>query len=357
MVATIGAMARRTLIWHLGLADAPRAVVGANLQAHAATLEGLGRPVVATAEEARLATHDLLRTHADAGLARSAVDGWWARVCDRVWAHKGVSLLSTPDLCVADKDQVRLALDPLIGMEVHLVVTADSVSQQLYGGWLAELRRGRTTGWDTYVGRVLADRPEHRQAEQFQSGHDLAALLARWGWTFHADRLHVLAQREPEAQWRGLLDVAGLGDAEADRMPALVPAYADPAGVAVLRRVNRHLDQPLPAGSSDLLARDDREPDAMPVVDTSRLAPLVGRWSAAFADAGHDVRGDLASLLDVGGATTLPGPRDQLGVAVDALADALAENAHLRERVGRVEAERDALDRKRRKWKRRAQQD
>ena len=50
----------------------------------------------------------------------------------------------------------------------------------------------------------------------------------------------------------------------------------------------------------------------------------------------------------------LPGPRDQLGVAVDALADALAENSRLQARVAELESERDRLDRKRRKWKRRA---
>ena len=52
---------------------------------------------------------------------------------------------------------------------------------------------------------------------------------------------------------------------------------------------------------------------------------------------------------------TLPGPRDQLGVAVDALADALAANAGLRTRVAELEDERERLDRKRRKWKHRAQ--
>ena len=51
----------------------------------------------------------------------------------------------------------------------------------------------------------------------------------------------------------------------------------------------------------------------------------------------------------------MPGPRDQLGVAVDALADALAENARLQKLVAELEHERDRLDRKRRKWKHRAQ--
>ena len=149
-------MSRRALIWHIGLPRPARPVVGANLAAHREALDAAGVRVVAGEADAAAATHELLRTYRDAGLSRAQVEGTWARLCDRVWSHKGVSLLSTPDLGAADKDQIKLALDPLIGVEVHLVVTLDSLSQQLYGAWLAELRAGRTTGWDTYTGRVLA---------------------------------------------------------------------------------------------------------------------------------------------------------------------------------------------------------
>ncbi|MET0999239.1 MAG: hypothetical protein ABWX73_11020 [Marmoricola sp.] len=264
---------------------------------------------------------------------------------------QGVSLLSTPDLCAADKDQIRLALDALIGLEVHLVVTLDSFSQQLYGAGLAELRAGRTTGWDKYVGRVVAEPREHRQADQFWAGHELASILARWGWTFHADRLHVVAQPDVASHWSELLAVAGV---TAD-LPAVIPPYADPAGVAVLRKVNRQLDAPLGGGSLDLLTAPDHERAAMPAVDTTALDPLVRRWESTLAAQGHDVRGSLAMLTEPGEATALPGARDQLGVAVDALADALAENARLRTRVTELESDRARLDRKRRKWKTRAQ--
>ena len=310
--------------------------------------------MVASEPEASAATHEILRTHHDGGLSRADVEGAWTRLCDRVWSHRGVSLLSTPDLGAADKDQVKLALDPLIGVEVHLVLTLDSLSQQLYGAWLAELRAGRTTGWNTYVDRVLThgthDTKEHRQAEDFWAGHEPAALLARWGWTFHADRLHVLADPDLTSQWTHLLDLARLGADTVASMPAVVPPYADPAGVAVLRKVNRQLEEPLRHGSADLLTTTDRERAAMPAAPTDVLEPLVERWAAAFAAAGHDVRGDLDGLLDhvdAGegeGQRALPGARDQLGVAVDALADALTENSRLRRQVATVEADRERLD-------------
>jgi hypothetical protein len=349
-------MARRKLIWHIGLAQQPRAVIEANLEAHSEVMADAGVRVVADAEDARLATHELLRTHHTAGLARDDVEGRWARICDRVWSHRGVSVLSTPDLSVADKDQIRFALDPLIGVEVHLVITLESFSQQLYGGWLAELRSGRTTGWDKYVGRVLdrADEGvrEHRQAEQFWAGHELAEVLGRWGWTFHADRLHVVAQDGVVAHWREFAQLAGLS---ADELPCVVPPYADPAGVAVLRKVNRQLEAPIGDASIDLLMGVDQDRAALPVAPTGSLQPLVERWRATLDQVGYDVRGDLAMLVDDDAERALPGPRDQLGVAVDALVDALAENARLRTRVGELEHERDRLERKRRKWKDRAQ--
>ena len=349
-------MARRKLIWHIGLAHAPRAVIEANLAAHHDALEAAGVRVAAPPGEARLATHELLRTHRQAGLARHEVEGRWARICDRVWEHKGVSVLSTPDLCLADKDQIRLALNPLIGVEVHLVVTLDSFSQQLYGGWLAELRAGRTTGWDKYVGRVLDHAtegvPEHRQGEEFWAGHELASVLARWGWTFHADRLHVVADPEVTGHWHEFADLTGVSS---DDLPCVVPPYADPAGVAVLRKVNRQLEEPMLRSSADLLLDLDHDRGAMPVAPTSALQPLVERWSVTLAHAGYDVRGDLGMLVSEGPERSIPGPRDQLGVAVDALADALAENTRLQAVVSSLETERDRLDRKRRKWKHRAQ--
>jgi len=342
-------MSRRKLIWHIGLANAPRPLIAANLQQHGESLRVAGVQVAATADEAGLATAELLRTHREAGLYRRDVEGRWARICDRVWAHKGVSVISTPDLCLADKDQIRLALDPLIGVEVHLVVTLDSFSQQLYGGWLAELRSGATTGWDKYVARMLAETREHRQAEQFWAGHELGSILARWGWTFHADRLHVVAHTDLSAQWDQFLAIAGVGGPA-----AVVPPYADPAGVAVLRKVNRQLDETVRADSLDRVTSSDREGSSMPVVPTTALRPLAQRWASGLATTGHDLRGSLDMLVDEGDGTGLPGPRDQLGVAVDALADALAENSRLRTTVAELTSERDRLDRKRRKWKRRA---
>lgn len=355
-------MARRRLVWHLGLPQAARPVVPATLEHHADALVAAGVHVAATREEADLATHDLLRTHRGAGLSRRDVEGRWARLCDGIWAHRGTSVLSTPDLALADKDQLRLALDPLIGVEVHLVLTLDSFSAQLYGGWLAALRRGAGTGWEKYAARVLDHATggprEHRQAEEYWAGHELGSLVARWAWTLHHDRVHVVAERDPARQWAAVVGQLRLPEETAAGLDVHVPAYADPAGVAVLRRVNRQLDAPLARASTGLVvpptATPDPEAAAMPTVPTRALLPLVERWRTTLEVGGYDLQGDLAGLLDAGEPTPLPGPRDQLAVAVDALGEALAENTALRDRVATLESEVARLDRKRRKWKSRA---
>ncbi len=100
----------------------------------------------------------------------------------------------------------------------------------------------------------------------------------------------MVASPDVREHWRQFLDVAGL---PSGGHPPVVPAYADPAGVAVLRRVNRQLEEPLVPGSVELLTGIDREESAMPVVPTATLRPLVERWADTLA--AHDLRGDLAT--------------------------------------------------------------
>ncbi len=92
----------------------------------------------------------------------------------------------------------------------------------------------------------------------------------------------------------------------------------------------------------------------MPVVPTPELLPLVDRWADTLGNL--DLRGNLSTLADQGAAQSLPTAKDQLGAAVDALADSLAENSRLSTLVTSLESDRDRLDRKRRKWKRRLKQ-
>lgn len=360
-------MARRKLIWHLGLPDPARPVLPATLDTHREALADLGVHVAADAAEAERAVHELLHTHREAGLKRKQVQGTWSRIADRVWAHRGTSVVSTPGLCAADGEWLRLALDPLIGVEVQLVLTAEPLADQLYGAWVGDLLRGGRSGLRKHAGRVLraaeveAPADDHEpdavgpdEGALFWRGHDLAAAASRWGWTFHADRVHVVAGT-PREHWAAVADLLG---ADPLALPPVVATYADPAAAAVLREVNRRAEEPVAlAERRALLAGEDGEAEdaaPRPGRDLSPLAPVVERWSKVLADAGHDVRGDLGALLDDQAAQPLPGPRTRLSVAAQVLAETLAERGALRDRVAELEAEVATLDRKRRTWKRRA---
>jgi hypothetical protein len=165
--------------------------------------------------------------------------------------------------------------------------------------------------------------------------------------------LHVLASPDPVEQWCQLLDVVGVAS---EGLAAVVPAYADPAGVAVLRRLNRQLEEPLVPGTVELFTAPGAESAAMPVAPTGVLLPVLERWADELTQAGHDVRGDLASLAGREPETALPGARDQLDAALDVIAEGLVENSRLRRSVTELEADREHLRPKRRKLRRRLEQ-
>lgn len=258
-------------------------------------------------------------------------------------AHKGVSVLSRPDLCAADKDQIRLALDPLIGLELHLVVTLDTFSQQIYGGWLAELR-GRPAD---RVGQVR--RPGRRACHR---AHASRAVLGRARRPRDPESLGVDSAPRPAAR-RGVTD----------RGPAVVRA-ARPRGCPLGRSGPGRPGVRRSGGGGR--APQGEPPAAGAARPGNRLPAHIGRLRG-LGDAGRADRGSPAPRrrVDLGdprcrarsprrpadarrpgrgdraAGAALPGPRDQLSVAVDALAEALADNTRFRKAVVVLEAQRE----------------
>lgn len=113
-------MKRRTLVWHVGPDPLGTAFLPRALEAAAPALLARGLHTV-TAAEAADADLDLRRAHASAGRTLQSVDGAWKRVEDQVWGTRGTWLLSTPAVFAASPDRVRLALDGLRGIRLHLV--------------------------------------------------------------------------------------------------------------------------------------------------------------------------------------------------------------------------------------------
>lgn len=280
-------MTRRTVIWHIGPADPGTDFLAAALQAASPAL-------------------------ADRGVAVPA--GAWHEIENQIWAHKGLSLLSTPGISRADQAKVALRLNGLRDLEVHLVLLVRDLPTQVFAGWQAGLQQGSTTSLKKYASRVLDPERSHWQAEEFWAGRDLERILPLWTRAFHADRVHVVAApADADGLWNALLRTAGLDGI--DRPDTFVP----------------------PALSAEL--------------DPERVLDVTTSWAKLIADRGFDQVGSLVTA-----AASAPAAADrgrQFEAVAELLGAATAEVERLTAEVGRLRSENERLDRKRRKHKRR----
>jgi hypothetical protein len=280
-------MARRTVIWHIGPEDPGTAFLAEALDRQREELAALGIRVP---------------------------QGRWHEVEDQIWKHKGLSLLSTPELARADREAVALRLAGLRDIELHLVVLVRDLPTQVHAGWQAGLQRGSTTSLTKYAARVLDPERSHWQAEEFWAGRDLSAFLPRWTRAIHADRVHVVATPpDPAGVWDAFLRQAGIGDLT--RPEVLVPPV--------------------------LTAQLDQE----------RVLDITTAWSKLIAERGFDLHGSLisASLATAPAA----GREQQFEAVVELLTATTGEIERLTGEVARLRVENARLDRKRRKHKRR----
>ena len=190
---------RRRVVWHIGPSDPGTAFL---------------------AEALRLQSDEL------SALDVAVPQGRWHEVEDQIWRHKGLSLLSTPDIARADKQKVALRLAGLRDIELHLVVLVRDLPSQVFTGWQSAVQRGSTTSLKKYAARVLDPARSHWQAEDFWAGRDLTELLPRWTRAIHADRVHVVsAPAHADGTWTAYLRQAGIGDLTRPDVP-VVPALA-----------------------------------------------------------------------------------------------------------------------------------
>jgi len=284
-------MTRRKVIWHIGPADPGTSFLAEALDARASELASLGVAVP---------------------------KGAWHEIEDQIWRHKGVSVLSTPEISRADADKIALRLVGLRDLEVHLVLLARDLPTQVYAAWQDSLQHGSNTPLKRYAGRILDPAREHWQAEDFWAGHDLSTILPVFTRAFHADRVHVVATvADADGIWEAFLDVAGIsGITRPD-------VYTPPALKAEL--------------------------------DTDRVLDITTAWAKLIADRGFDLRGSLLSANAAAAAEEGAGRKAQVEALAGLLTESNAEIERLRTEVARLRAENERLDSKRLKHKRRVE--
>jgi hypothetical protein len=284
-------MTRRKVIWHIGPADPGTSFLAEALEARASELASLGVAVPT---------------------------GAWHEIEDKIWHHKGISVLSTPDISRADADKIALRLVGLRDLEVHLVLLARDLPTQVYAAWQSSLQHGSNTPLKRYAARVLDPAREHWQAEDFWAGHDLTSILPAFTRAFHAERVHVIAtESDADGVWSAFLDVAGIsGITRPD-------VYTPPALKAEL--------------------------------DPERVTDITTGWAKFIADRGFDLRGSLISASASAAAEESAGRKEQLSALAGLLTESTAEIERLRVEVQVLRAENERLDSKRLKHKRRVE--
>ena len=98
---------------------------------------------VRSTEESFLSAVEILREHKAWGFTRKEVEGQWANVCRRAWQSKQTVAVSLPLIATASRPEIDLLLDALIGMQIHVVLTAtpDDDIDDIAARWGAAVRK------------------------------------------------------------------------------------------------------------------------------------------------------------------------------------------------------------------------
>jgi hypothetical protein len=356
-------MARRSVHLQIGLPGAGGDFVAAALSRHADSLRQRGTCVPAAPEEALHAALEITRTHAARGLRRRDVEGAWAAICRRVHRQRGDVVLGHDLFAAASPNQVALLLDGLAGLDVHVVLVASDPATLLEAGWAEAVAAGSPISFTRFRRRVLDPTRTHDQAHDFWTGHDLAAVAARWAEALgDPRRVHVVvppaAARDPRpAIWQAMAELVGF---EPLALPPAEELALDPLTAAVARSVNESLDgrldarshrdaldQHLCGGTTGLRALPPRS-----VYD--QLVGVASGWLQALSTGGYDVIGDLDDLAPLrpgepGTHAAEPPLEERLAVTTDALADLLVEASLLRTRAAELASRNERLERRRRR--------
>lgn len=365
-------MSQRVIL-HVGVPKSGTTFLQSSLTLNRQALREAGVLYPAGHERMFLAALDVRGAHKAWGRRRAEVDGAWDTLCRKARAHDGTTVISHELFAAASAHQVTAALTMLKGLEVHVVVTARDPARQAVAEWQEGVKHGRRLRFEQFRRRVLDNASETDYARRFRASQDLPDVLARWGGSLPASRVHVVCCPQPDADprllWERFGDVVGF---DAVQLEPAGPDSVNPSlgtvEIDLLRRVNVALDKRLVQPDYGQVVKQLYAQEILPARRSPRavvpaemyddLAIVGERWVKEIDKAGYDVRGALASLVPVAPGEEGPHPddvhpRDGLEAAVAATAELLVEVQRSRADVTRLEAENAKLRKKRKRLKHR----
>lgn len=260
------------------------------------------------------------------GLDPGRLAGTWQALCDRARAFLeetgGTAILGHEVLGGATPDQVARALAPLVGLEVHVVVTARDLGRQAVAHWQERIKLGEDRSFAQFereelvadTGRDLGPDAGGRRP-RFWHAQDYADTLRRWTAGLEPSRGHLVVCPPPGAPraalWERFAAGCGVPPGLVDpEQPVRANASLGVAEIALLRAVNRALGGRLSAGDyarlvkrpyaeGELAARPGSPAPRTPARLEPLLAGVTRHWVEEVRRAGHVVHGDVVDLTPV----------------------------------------------------------
>lgn len=247
----------------------------------------------------------------------------WSRLAKQIHSWRGdTAILSYELFAGATAEQVATALADLEGLEVHVVITARDLGTSVPSAWQERLKFALTTPLEEW-----RPRPESAgvRAEWGWRTMDPAGVASRWGGTLPPERVHIVTvPRDRDGAgdraelWHRFaaacgLDVPGLV-LDVDRANESLGVVA----AELLRRVNEKVREPIKGNREQarwlrdtlahgILAQLGREPIGLTDRQFAEAERRAEQARARIAEAGYDVRGDLADLAATRPDARLPG--------------------------------------------------
>lgn len=313
---------------------------------------------------------DVRGNHKAWGRKRSEVDGAWDRLCRKARRHEGTTVISHELLAGASARQIARARSMLAGLDVHVVITAGDLGQQMTAQWQDGVEHAGTAGFETFGRRLVSDNREHEHARWFWAAHDIPDVLSRWASRLPAENVHVVCPPPPADTgqlWCRFADVIGFDPGAFPPGPQPPAPSLGVTQIDLLRRVNVALDCRLVASHygrvvnpyliAHLLPPDCSSRPEVPLEMYDDLTSITERWGKEIDNAGYCVHGDLPEL----GPRPSPEPgvhpddvdlKVEVTTAAAVVADLLVAVERLQSEVAGLESDKKSAKKKRKRLKR-----
>mgnify|MGYP006197468099 CR=1 FL=1 len=177
--------------------------------------------------EQNLAALDLMRLRWG-GLELQA-GGAWDRLAQQVRDHDGTSIISHEIFATASRTQVQRALASLGheagggGTEVHLVISVRDLVRQIPAEWQENVKHRARFSYAKFLEIIADPQRSHRVGAWFWGVQEIPDILARWGATIPAERVHLVTVPPPgsprDELWRRFSEAFGLDGLHLDLTP------------------------------------------------------------------------------------------------------------------------------------------